>query len=249
MRLIEKVNYYRYVSLNSGNLQVYFNSLANDLNYMAKTIYHSSKIEGNTITYADTLSFLKSAIPITEMYHKYTAKETQEHIGLLEATKLMYSQVGKPLTVQFILNLRKLLYSRVEDAHKGIYAGEYRKYASFTRRSDTGQIKHYENWRTIEDSMEDMVFLYNNSNKNLYDICELKLTFIHIHPFGDGNGRLSRLLLNWALLSSQYLPIIIKEQDRKKYIATLNVYGDKGESSLFTKFVVEYLLEGYRKIL
>lgn len=247
--LAQKVQFYRDVAIQNGSIKTYYNRVASDIELLADSIYHSARIEGNTISYADTLALLRSAIPITEAFHKYSMKETFELSGLKTATEYMYNSVGIPLTITFIDRMHMLLYKGVEDLSRGIYAGEIRTYPSFTRRSDNGEIKHYMEPRKIQQSLEDMVFQYFYSNKTLSDICLLKLDFIHIHPYGDGNGRVSRLLLNWALMSNGYPPIIIKEQDRARYIQTLNIYGDTGNDLPFIDLVSEYLLEIYKEIL
>lgn len=45
---------------------------------------------------------------------------------------------------------------------------------------------------------------------------------IKIHPFIDGNGRTSRLMMNLDLMNSGYLPVIIKKEARLKYYETLD---------------------------
>ncbi|HBH13878.1 MAG TPA: cell filamentation protein Fic, partial [Clostridiales bacterium] len=47
--------------------------------------------------------------------------------------------------------------------------------------------------------------------------------FVKIHPFIDGNGRTSRLLLNFELLKNGYIPIIIKNKERARYYDVLDL--------------------------
>ena len=45
--------------------------------------------------------------------------------------------------------------------------------------------------------------------------------FTQIHPFQDGNGRVARTLLTWHLVREGYLPVVIKRDDRDRYIDAL----------------------------
>ncbi|MGD9569667.1 MAG: Fic family protein [Sedimentibacter sp.] len=64
-----------------------------------------------------------------------------------------------------------------------------------------------------------------------------------IHPFVDGNGGTSRLLLNFELMKNGYTPIIIKNKDRVKYYDVL----DKAHTTMnyepFIKLVSELVIE------
>lgn len=48
--------------------------------------------------------------------------------------------------------------------------------------------------------------------------------FVKIHPFVDGNGRTSRLIMNYQLMKSGFLPISIDKKDRLKYYNALEEY-------------------------
>ncbi len=94
-------------------------------------------------------------------------------------------------------------------------------------------------------------------NKNPEELrpIELAAVFHHklvsIHPFDDGNGRVSRLLMNLLLINSGYTLTVIKKVDRKKYYDTLQK-ADNGNLKPFVNFIarcVEQSLDIYLKAI
>lgn len=61
---------------------------------------------------------------------------------------------------------------------------------------------------------------------------------VHIHPFTDGNGRTSRLLMNTILMRFGYPPVIIPKQQRHKYYDFLQV-ANEGDSRPFIRFIAD----------
>ena len=77
----------------------------------------------------------------------------------------------------------------------------------------------------IKSDMEKLLFLYHNDWKQL-DPFErealFNIEFLRIHPFEDGNGRTSRLILNYNLLKQGIAPVIITEEMTDYYFALRN---------------------------
>lgn len=59
---------------------------------------------------------------------------------------------------------------------------------------------------------------------------------VYIHPFTDGNGRTSRLLMNWILMQNGFPPVIIRKQDRQTYYNHL-VTANDGDIRPFVRFI------------
>ena len=64
--------------------------------------------------------------------------------------------------------------------------------------------------------------------------------FVRIHPFADGNGRSSRMIMNYQLMSQGYLPISIQAKDRQEYYETLEEYAINNNLEPFVKFVAKH---------
>jgi hypothetical protein len=67
---------------------------------------------------------------------------------------------------------------------------------------------------------------------------QLHYRFVRIHPFDDGNGRVARLLANYVLMRSGYLPAVVRTSEKAKYLAALRT-ADAGEMSALTEYFGE----------
>ncbi|MBI5229241.1 Fic family protein, partial [Candidatus Micrarchaeota archaeon] len=67
---------------------------------------------------------------------------------------------------------------------------------------------------------------------------------VQIHPFTDGNGRTSRLVLNWILMKNRFPPIIIYVKNKQEYYSMIEA-GDAGEEKPFANFLAKQLVEQY----
>lgn len=71
---------------------------------------------------------------------------------------------------------------------------------------------------------------------------------VRIHLFDEGNGRGARLLMNLILIKQHYAPAIIRTEQRRAYLESLNL-ADKGNLEPFTELVARSLLNTQQMIL
>ena len=78
---------------------------------------------------------------------------------------------------------------------------------------------------------------------NLKEHCVIVASYLHhsfvaIHPFTDGNGRVARLLTNLFLMKNGYPPIVLKKEYRKKYYSHL-AKADLGHLGPLANFIAK----------
>ena len=76
--------------------------------------------------------------------------------------------------------------------------------------------------------------------------------FVKIHPFVDGNGRTSRMIMNYQLMATGFLPVSIAKENRLPYFEALEAYAGGGDLKPFAEMIAsleEQRLEEYLTIV
>ena len=77
----------------------------------------------------------------------------------------------------------------------------------------------------VEKEMDELLNWYNNLKSiTLEDIIEFHFRFEKIHPFGDGNGRIGRIIMFKECLKNNIMPFIILDSDKPYYMRGLKEY-------------------------
>ena len=94
--------------------------------------------------------------------------------------------------------------------------------------------------------MQKLIVEYQNDWQDYHPVVRATLLhgeFVKIHPFIDGNGRSSRLLLNFKLMRSGYTPIIIKNENRAKYYEVIDLAHTTTNYGPFIELVSDLVIE------
>lgn len=170
-----------------------------------RSVGASTRIEGSKMSDEEVEVFLKD-IEIT----KVSDRDTQEVLGYFETLDLISESFDDiPITESSIKNLHSILLknSEKDDWHRGVYK-QHSNAVEAKMPDGTKQIifQTTEVGFPTEDAMRSMVEWYQNDAEThpLVKSALLAYEFVSIHPFQDGNGRLSRLLSTLALLKNGY---------------------------------------------
>ena len=96
-------------------------------------------------------------------------------------------------------------------------------------------------------------FTWYNANKKKLNPVELAalvhLKFVTIHPFGDGNGRTARLMMNHVLNTFDYPLMDIDYDDRRSYYTALEKSHTKDDDLPFLQWFMKRYLKTHKKLL
>lgn len=206
--------------------------------------YNSNAIEGNTLTLQET----KVALEGITIGGKLL-REHFEAINHKDAILFIEELASKDefLSEHTIKQIHSLILKNIDDVNKGAY-----------RKANviiSGAMHKPPQSIEVSSKMENFIKEYKQKKKTLHPIelaSWIHIEFVGIHPFIDGNGRTSRLLMNLELIKAGYPPVVINVEDRLEYYKTLDTAHTTGNNTLFLelmKKVVEKSFEPYFYVL
>lgn len=176
--------------------------------------YTSNAIEGNTLTRAETALVVEKGITIQGKSLKEHLEATN-HVEALDYIKHLVSRKRQYLGESDILEIHKMILQKIEENHAGRYRTQHARL--------TGSETVLPNSVKVPDLMK--VFTDWLTGDNLDHPAKIAadahFKLVSIHPFSDGNGRTSRLLMNLLLMQERYPPAIIRKEDRLEYVNVL----------------------------
>jgi hypothetical protein len=196
-----------------------------------KHIHHSTAIEGNTFTLAQTRALIETGMAIAGK----SVVEHNEILGMDAALTFMNTslvhRIGN-IVLQDILDLHLRVLGYVDP----VAAGRFRTTQVYVGNLVPPPASE------LSGLMNDFIEWLNSDDANQLHPIQLAAlahyTLVAIHPFVDGNGRTSRLLTNLILMQAGYPPVTILNEDKLLYYRQLNVAND-GDVRPFIRFITK----------
>lgn len=181
--------------------------------YRIGLTWTSNALEGNTLTESETKVLLEDGLTVGGK----PLRDTFEALGHANAYDFMFTLLSRrEITEEDALTMHRMFYKGID----GAAAGRYRDRPVVITGSKYPVCK-------VEQIPEEMKGLFSwaaSERGNFHPVefaAQLHKRFVFIHPFIDGNGRLSRLLMNTALIQDGYMLAVIPPVLRQDYISLL----------------------------
>lgn len=206
--------------------------------------YESNKIEGNTLTLQETALVVEKGLTIG-------GKTVTEHLEVINHTQAIdyikeLAKAKSDISERDILQIHSLILQGIDKPNAGVY----RSVPVIISGSKHKPPQPY----LLNKLMEELMLWYNENKTELHTVelsALMHLKLVTIHPFIDGNGRTSRLLMNLILLQNGFPIAILKGDDKSRlaYYNALEVAQTTNNESLFIKLIADTITDNLQRIL
>lgn len=245
--LVETLNEYLSLGINQ--------QLDYDKFYLYSIITHSTAIEGSTVTEIENQLLFDEGIsankPMAEQLMNLDLKAAYEQ-------SFVYAKVHTDFSIELLCKLASLVMKNTGSTYKNI-AGEFSSAKGDLRLLNVSAGrggKSYLAWQKVPDRLQAFCDWLNKERKNInkkdiqkiYELSfEAHYRIVSIHPWADGNGRMSRLIMNMIQYEAGVIPSIVKKENRAEYIQSLAQSQEKDDSKDFIDFMMNHHIENLQK--
>lgn len=184
--------------------------------------YNTNAIEGSTITLEEARLILEDKVAPSKPLKDI--RETESHAKIFLGMLTDSEKTSETLLLKW---------------HRGIFEN--------TKPDIAGRFRDYlvrvgpyvaPDWHNLKKLLKQLITFVNESKLDPVELAaRAHYMFEKIHPFGDGNGRIGRLLMNYILWKKGYPMLIIEYKKRKSYYKALQ----RTEEGFVNYFIRRYL--------
>lgn len=208
--------------------------------------YNSNAIEGNSLTLKETFLVINEGITVKGKPLKDHLEARDHYLTLNYLYDLVENGKHHTISEHLIRSMHQLIMQETDKE----WAGVYRNANVIISGADYIPPDALE----VAHKMKELIDWIKGNKGNLHIIelaALLHHKLVYIHPFFDGNGRTSRIIMNLLLMQYGFPLVIILKNDRKKYYNVLS-QADKENYKPLVQFIaqsVERSLDLYLKTL
>ena len=220
--------------------------------YLYSIITHSTAIEGSTVTEVENQLLFDEGITSS----KRTITEQMMNLDLKNAYEksFEYAKNHEKLTVEMLCKLSSILMQNTGTEYNTI-AGSFSSAKGELRLLNVSAGrggKSYLAWQKVPDRLQKTCDYLNrrrseidkNNIEEIYKLSfEAHYLLVSIHPWADGNGRMSRLVMNMIQKEFDVIPSIVKKENRVEYIQSLASSQVKDDMQDFMDFMMNHHIQ------
>ena len=200
--------------------------------------HNSTAIEGNTLTLIQTKAVIEDGLSVG----RKMLREIYEVVNHAKAFAYVQKCVAdkKPLDENTVKDIHALLM------HDIIAGGVYRNVEVRIPGAGHKPPTPSEMCCQVKSFFTDLAYKYGNNAIELAAWTHAE--FVRIHPFTDGNGRTSRMIMNYQLMLNGFLPVSVAKENRFEYFDALEAYAVNGNLGPFSEIIAgleKHRLEEY----
>lgn len=185
--------------------------------------YNSNKIEGSRLTSEQTEAIFDTSSFITksdDLIKLDDLTESRNHFKLFD---YMLDNIDNELTKEMIIEMNKILKRNTSDEENLRYnVGGFKIVPNMIGVVNVIKTTAPEK---VEEEIDELLVEYNSKTDiDLEDIIDFHYKFEKIHPFGDGNGRVGRIIMFKECLRNSIIPFIVLDDDKPYYMRGLKEY-------------------------
>jgi Fic family protein len=202
--------------------------------FIVRFTYNTNAIEGNRLSLRETSMILtENIIPAGATPNDYN--ETINSKDCYEFIKNYTDEFNQ----KFLLKIQGLLTKNTNCK----IVGKYRDHDVKISGSDWIPPTH----KRIREEMRKIFQWYYFERKKLHPVelgAILHNKLVRLHPFSDGNGRTSRVVMNWILMKNKFPMFYIELRDKIHYYEAIEE-GDKGKDEVIVHYIASVLMQQY----
>ena len=185
--------------------------------------YNSNKIEGSRLSREQTEAIFDTSSFIAKSDYLIKLDDLTESKNHFKLFDYMLDNADELLTKEMIIEMNKILKRNTSDEENPRYnVGEFKLVPNMIGVVNVINTTAPED---VEEEIEKLLNKYNSKiNITLEDIIDFHFKFERIHPFGDGNGRVGRIIMFKECLRNNIMPFIVLDADKSYYMRGLKEY-------------------------
>ena len=216
--------------------------------YLYSIITHSTAIEGSTVTEVENRLLFDEGIgaqkPLIEQMMNLDLKAAYEQ-------SIVYAHEHTDYSVELLCGLSALVMKNTGSEYNtmlGNFSAAKGELRLLNVSAGIGG-RSYLSYQKVPSSLQEFCQWLNKERKSLnisdieaiYDLSfEAHYRLVNIHPWADGNGRMSRLVMNMIQYEYAVVPSIVKKEKRKQYISSLEQSEEAEDSKKFKTFMLQH---------